>query len=88
MRNRLFLTLILTALICLVGWTAHASLQTKTAVIQNWEYMTLTLEEASLKHPHFNHYGAQGWELVAVLASCPTGSANCASIAYFKRPTK
>ena len=85
MKSRVFLAFILAALICLAGWTAHASLQTSKTGMQNWEYMTLTLDEASLKHPHFNHYGAQGWELVAVLASCPTGSSNCQNMAYFKR---
>lgn len=85
MKNRLFLTLIVTALICVVGWTAHASLQKGASAKQNWEYMTIRLDEASLTHRDLNHFGLQGWELVAVIASCPTGSSNCANVAYLKR---
>ena len=85
MRNRLFLTLILTALICLVGWTAHASLQKSGSAKQNWEYMTITLNEATLTHRDLNHFGLQGWELVAVVSSCPTGASNCVNMAYLKR---
>ena len=45
MKGRLFLTLIFTVLICLAGWTAHASLQTNTAAKTKWEYTVVRLDE-------------------------------------------
>ena len=85
MKSRLFLTLILTALMCLAGWTAHASLQTNTTAKTKWEYTVVGLDENFLTTPKLNQFGDQGWELVGVVAACPTGAANCQHAAYFKR---
>ena len=85
MKGRLFLTLIFTVLICLAGWTAHASLQTNTAAKTKWEYTVVRLDENFQTTPKLNQFGDQGWELVGVVAACPTGAANCLDAAYFKR---
>jgi hypothetical protein len=54
------LTLALTGLLCVIGWTGSA--QKQNAKRTAWEYkiVTYTSEEA------FNELGAQGWELVTV----------------------
>lgn len=85
MKSRLFLVLVLTVLMCLAGWTAHASLQTSTTAKTKWEYMEVVLDERFQSIPKLNQYGAQSWELVGVVAACPTGASNCSVVAYLKR---
>ena len=43
MRNRLYLSLSVVALVCLVGWTVHAQLQRTAPVRQAWEYKFIYL---------------------------------------------
>ena len=41
MRERLYLSLLLAVLLCLVGWTAHAQLSRGGPARQTWEYKTV-----------------------------------------------
>lgn len=87
MKNRFYLLLVLTAAMCLAGWTARAQ-YTRNVPRQVWEYhqveFDLNLEIAS----RLNHLGTEGWELVAVTSSCPSNpktSSGCKYAAYMKR---
>ena len=63
MTNRRFGSLIVVALLCLAGWTAHAQAQRGTPTRQTWEYMVADAynDPDRIKNA-FNQYGAQGWE--------------------------
>jgi hypothetical protein len=43
MKNRLYLSLIVVAALCLAGWTVHAQLQRSSPARQTWEYKTITM---------------------------------------------
>jgi hypothetical protein len=79
--NRLLVCLIVGALLCLVGWTAHAELRKSTPAAQNWEYDVVEsyTSHATVK---LNERGAQGWELATTV--CPKSYDSC--IYYLKRP--
>lgn len=80
--NRLLVGLIVGALLCLVGWTAHAELTRSTPAPQVWDYEVFDAQ-ASFDIARLKQRGAQGWELV--LAVCPNGtSGQC--FFYMKRP--
>ena len=94
MKNRLYLSLLLTVLLCLAGWNVQARLQRNDPARQAWEYKSLvlvieasrtTLYEDAKVVPgtpvtRMPELGAQGWELVAVVA-------NNSNYAYWlKRP--
>ena len=94
MKNRLYLSLLLAVLLCLVGWTAHAQLQRSGPARQAWEYKSLvfivdasrtTLYEDAKPVPgtpvtRMPELGAQGWELFSVAAD------NSNYIYWLKRP--
>lgn len=42
MRNKFYLSIILIALLCAVGWTAYAQGQRRNGPLQVWEYKSLT----------------------------------------------
>ena len=88
MKNRLYLSLVLVALTCLAGWTAHAQLQRSSPARQTWEYQEVQLSTTQSSLPKLNGLGAQGWELVGVTSACPsnpTFQADCQYWAYMKR---
>ena len=60
MRERLYLSVLVGVLLCLAGWTAHA--QMSRSARTTWEYKTKQLNQ----YPPLEHFGAEGWELVAV----------------------
>jgi hypothetical protein len=73
MRERLYLSLLMAVLLCLVGWTAHAQLSRGTSTRPVWEYTYNNCRADQL-----NAAGAQGWELVAATSSS-------ADFCYMKR---
>ena len=84
MRNKFYLALVLVAVMCFAGWTAHARLQTNTSARQTWEYLEVELKSPAT--PKLNQLGDDGWELIDVVAVCvgaprPT----CTYYAYVKR---
>ena len=91
MKNKLYFSLALAALVCLAGWTANAQLQrnSSTPVRQTWEYLEVELDARVEATPRLNQLGAQGWELVGVTSGCPSSpntSMGCRYWAYVKRP--
>ena len=49
MKNRVYFTLVIAALLSLAGWTAHAQLQRGTGPTrQSWEYKTILLSRNSI----------------------------------------
>lgn len=50
MKNRLYLSMVIVALLCLAlaGWTAHAQLQRGSAARQTWEYKTITISRTTI----------------------------------------
>jgi len=79
--NRLLVCLIVGALLCLVGWTAHAELSRSTLPPQTWDYEAFEsyTAQAAVK---LKQRGSEGWELVATV--CPKSYDSC--IYYMKRP--
>jgi hypothetical protein len=63
MTNRLFLSLVVVALLCLAGWTGYAQVQRSNPTRQTWEYNVVDAynDPDRIKNV-FNQYGAQGWE--------------------------
>ena len=60
MKNRLSLSLVVIALLCLAGWTGYARGQRSGAARQEWEYAVANCDVGEL-----NRLGAGGWELAA-----------------------
>lgn len=97
MKNRLYLLLLLTVLLCLVGWTVQAQLQRSGPARQAWEYKSLvfviqgsqtTLFEDAKAVPgtpvtRMPELGAQGWELFSVAATLSPGSPGNNDISTF-----
>ena len=81
--NRLLVCLVVGALLCLVGWTAHAELTRSTPAPQTWEYEMFDSSASFESHPKLNKRCDQGWELVTVV--CPRGS-ETPCLFYMKRP--
>jgi hypothetical protein len=79
--NRLLVCLIVSALLCLVAWTARAELTRTTPAPQQWEYDVVEsyTGQAAIK---LNERGVQGWELATTV--CPKSYDSC--IYYLKRP--
>lgn len=80
--NRLLVCLIVSALLCLVGWTAHAELTRNTPAPQTWEYEVFESNASRAASP-LNKLGNQSWELVT--AVCPDGPTG-PCVFYMKRP--
>jgi hypothetical protein len=78
MRAKLYLSLLIGVLLCLVGWSAHAELQSSSKATRAWEY---TSREVQDNAEQLNELGAEGWELVAV--DCTRSSNTCRYV--FKR---
>ena len=86
MKNRFYLSLLLTVLLCLLGWNVQAQLQRSGSARQAWEYKSLVLliegtrttlyEDAKIVSgtpvTRMPELGAQGWELVSVAADNST----------------
>jgi hypothetical protein len=65
MTNRLYLSLILVALLCLAGWTGYAQGQRSSPVQQTSEYIVVdAYNDSGQTQRVVNQYGAQGWEYV------------------------
>jgi hypothetical protein len=63
MTNRLFLSLVVVALLCLAGWTGYAQVQRSNPTRQTWEYIVVdAYNDPDRIKSAFNQYGAQGWE--------------------------
>ena len=63
MTNRLFLSLVVGALLCLAGGTGYAQAQRSNSMRQTWEYMVAdAYNDPDRIKGAFNQYGAQGWE--------------------------
>ena len=87
MKNRLYLVLVLAALVCVVGWTARAQ-YTRTVPRQAWEYQQVEFDFTFGISSRLNQLGSEGWELVGVTSSCPSNSKTtpgCKYVAYMKR---
>lgn len=74
MKNRLYLVLVLAALMCLAEWTARAQ-YTRAVPRQGWKYQQVVFDGPSDMTPRLNQLGNEGWQLVAITSSC-TNSAN------------
>ncbi len=88
MKRRLCLSLALMGLMCLVAWTARAQLQKTGVPVPAWEHHEILLSATAPSVPTLNRYGAEGWELVNVIAACPGSTGNCQYWAYMKRRTR
>ncbi len=82
MKNKIYLSLVLVAVLCLVGWTGFA--QKSSPARQTWEYKEF---RSPVGEKELNELGAQGWELVAVLEnlSISAGSGYGRPTYYLKR---
>jgi hypothetical protein len=89
MRKKLYLSLIVVAMLCFMGWTGYARGQRGTSTGQMWEYHVDPVPEvpfqfgekqgpaqAAANQRLINQRAAEGWELAAVGQS----------YYYFKRP--
>ena len=84
MRNKFYLALVLVAVMCFAGWTAHARLQKNTSAKQTWEYLIVELKDPAT--PTLDQHGAAGWELIDVVVVCTgTTQPTCTYSAYMKR---
>ena len=63
MTNRLFLSLVVVALLCLAGWTGYAQVPRSNPMRQTWEYLIVdSYNDSAQTQRVLNQYGAQGWE--------------------------
>ena len=63
MRNRLFLSVIVAASLCLAAWTGYGRGQKSNAAHQTWEYWDYRVVDCSVGE--LNNAGAAGWTLVS-----------------------
>jgi hypothetical protein len=82
MRNAVLAGLALALVAC--AWTLATSSSSQAAENERWEYTELQLASNASSVPAFNRLGAEGWELVNVVAACEDG-AYCQWWAYLKR---
>lgn len=79
--NRWLVCLIVSALLCLAAWTAHAELTRNTAGAgsspppQTWEYEGFEDHASTATVTKLNQRGAQGWELITTV--CARGTDPC-----------
>jgi len=65
MTNRLFLSLVVVAVLCLAGWTGYAQVQRNNPMRQTWEYIMVdAYNDPAQAQRVLNQYGAQGWEYI------------------------
>jgi hypothetical protein len=77
MKQRWCVSLVVTCLVCLIGWTGYGQGQKSNASRQAWEYKEVVVKSTD----ELNMLGAQGWELVTV-----TVMNNNTYWYYLKRP--
>jgi hypothetical protein len=78
--------LVLTGLAAVAGvWGTMLLSRPAHAAGGAWEYREVQLRANASSEPAFAKLGAEGWELVTVVAACEDG-AYCQWWAYFKRP--
>ena len=66
MKNRLYVSLVLFALLCLAGWTGYSQGQRSGPARQAWEYIMVdAYNDPNQTQRVLNQYGAQGWEYVS-----------------------
>jgi hypothetical protein len=78
MKRAFPLTLVLVAVLVLAGWRNGSPDRAA------WEYREVGLSSTSPSEPKLNQLGAEGWELINVVAACY--STTCSYWAYLKRP--
>lgn len=78
MKRAFPLTLVLVAVLVLAGWRNGS--RDRAA----WEYREVRLSSSAGSEPLLNRMGAEGWELVHVVAAC--NPPDCLYWAYLKRP--
>ena len=78
MKSRLYLLVVVFALLYLAGWTGYAQGQRSNLMRQAWEYKVDFIddspwylsERAARNQRQINERAAEGWELTAVGANC------------------
>jgi hypothetical protein len=69
MKTKVYLSVVVFALLCVVGWSAYA--QRQSAGRAEWEYQSVSIQSAKYYEEsdnRLNEMGKQGWELVAVIS--------------------
>jgi|GEM_PF-1028329 len=100
MKKGLYVSLVIVALLCLVGWTVHAQLQRSSPAKQAWEYKSLVFRGEGRQYTLYEdgkifpgsatpitrapELGAQGWELVSVAGT--ENNTWTTYVYWFKRP--
>jgi hypothetical protein len=65
MKGKLYLSLVIVALLCLVAWTGYGQGQRSSPGRQTWEYLVVdAYSDPESAQQALNRYGTQGWELV------------------------
>lgn len=91
MNKRIYLSLAMIAMLCLVGWNGFAQKSNAAAARQTWEYKVVTAYGTTDVSPantnKLNEMGAEGWELVSILSeeSARSGATLRRAEFYFKR---
>jgi hypothetical protein len=102
MKTKLYLPLVVIALVCVVLWTAHAQGTRSTPGRQTWEYKSWvyildgqnkTFYEDGKQIPssltpvsRAPELGAEGWELVSVTSTTIGNGSYSTYVYWFKRP--
>lgn len=81
--NKLLVSLIVVALMCVAGWTVRAELTRTAPAPQMWEYETVYEYAGPGNQTKLNERGTQSWELVTVV--CQKGT-DLPCVFYLKRP--
>jgi hypothetical protein len=83
MKNRWFVSLIVSCVFCFAAWTAHARLQRTPA--PKWEYL-IVKDVAYPSSQQLNDRGLAGWELVSVVCLNRGATDNPDCVYHMKRP--
>ncbi|HEX8162480.1 MAG TPA: hypothetical protein VF538_11445 [Pyrinomonadaceae bacterium] len=68
MRTKAYLSVVVFALLCVVGWSAYG--QRQGGGKAEWEYRSVSIQSGTYYDEgdkRFNEMGRQGWELVAAI---------------------
>jgi hypothetical protein len=88
MRTKLYLSIVVAAMLCLTTWTTHTVGKDTKATVRIWEYKYVeilgnrALPGQDAVDPVLNRLGSEGWELVSVVPEIHGGS----YLAYLKHP--